>query len=73
MKKGFEILIFETNLFSLDINECITGVKKCDGNSICVNSPGSASCVTCKVGQRSDGRVCRGNFDITTFCLNVSF
>ena len=60
MKKVVEILMFETNLFSLDINECITGVLKCDENSFCVNSPGSASCV-CKTGYTADGTDCKGN------------
>ena len=66
MKKGIEILNFEANLFLPDIDECITGELECDDNSICVNSPGSASCV-CKPGYTGDGIFCKGNLLISCF------
>lgn len=45
----------------LDIDECATGVAKCDPNAFCKNVDGSYEC-ECKRGYNGDGQTCFGKF-----------
>ena len=40
-----------------DIDECVSGVSRCDVNASCLNTPGTYSCV-CNPGFKGDGVTC---------------
>ena len=42
-----------------DIDECETGVNKCDENANCFNTDGSYTC-RCQTGFAGDGILCQG-------------
>ena len=43
--------------FSVDVDECMTGVHGCDQNANCTNTVGSHNC-TCEDGLYGDGKQC---------------
>ena len=45
--------------FLSDIDECSTGVDKCDANAYCTNTVGSYKC-TCEAGYVGNGFKCTG-------------
>lgn len=48
-------------IFTLDDNECETGLSECDEHAECVNTLGSYEC-SCLDGFRGDGFECRGKY-----------
>ena len=51
--------ITTSNLFNLDIDECVIGTHACHANAFCTNTIGSYTCA-CKTGFSGDGFTCTG-------------
>ena len=58
-----QFLLLAIILINLDIDECSTGVSKCDANAYCTNTVGSYKC-TCKAGYEGNGFKCTGKIQI---------
>ena len=57
-------------IFSLDIDECLSGKHNCHLDATCTNLKGSFNC-TCKHGYQGNGSYCKGFCEIFPLCCNI--
>jgi hypothetical protein len=49
--------VYNSAVFSLDVDECSENIDNCNTNATCSNKPGSFDC-ECKAGFSGDGISC---------------
>ena len=64
MPDSWEFLNYITILNIPDVDECSTGINRCNVNAVCTNTAGSYDC-KCKSGYLGKGADCTGTFFTT--------